>query len=239
MPAPPVSSAPAPEGAVTTLAVFDLDGTITRSDTLVGYLLGYLGRHPLRLWRLPMCLLPVLKFAAVKRDRGELKSAVIRLTLGGLTRSELERWNQIFIAKLLRGGVFAEALEQISAQRSAGAHLVLLSASPDLYVPAIAAALGFDEVICTQLRWHADGRLHGALCSANRRGAEKVRCLQALLQTHRPTRSCAYGNSPADLGHLQLVGAGTYVNGSPAALVNLPNVRAVRWSGHGSTTSAV
>lgn len=224
---------------MTTLAVFDLDGTITRSDTLIGYLLGYLGRHPLRLWRLPLCLLPLLKFVAVKPDRGELKSAVIRLTLGGLTRSELERWNQIFIARLLRGGVFAEALEQISAQRSAGARLVLLSASPDLYVPAIAAALGFDEVICTQLRWHADGRLHGALRSANRRGEEKVRCLQALLQTHRPTRSCAYGNSPADLGHLQLVDAGTYVNGSPAALVNLPNVRAVRWSRHGSTTSTV
>jgi phosphatidylglycerophosphatase C len=186
-----------------------------------------------------LCLAPLLKFVTVKRDRGELKSAVIRLTLGGLTRSELGRWNQIFIAKLLRGGVFAEALEQISAQRGAGARLVLLSASPDLYVPAIAAALGFDEVICTQLHWHADGRLHGALRSANRRGEEKVRCLQALLQTHRPTRSCAYGNSPADLGHLQLVGAGTYVNGSPAALVNLPNVRAVRWSRHGSTTSAV
>lgn len=223
---------------MTTLAVFDLDGTITRSDTLVGYLLGYLGRHPQRLWRLPLCLLPLLKYCLVERDRGALKSAVIRLTLGGLTRGELERWNQTFIARLLRGGVFAEALEQIRAHRSAGAHLVLLSASPDLYVPAIAAALGFDEAICTQLRWHADGRLHGALQSANRRGEEKVRCLQALLQTYRPTHSCAYGNSPADLGHLQLVGAGTYVNGSPAAVVNLPNVRAVRWSRHGSTTSA-
>jgi phosphatidylglycerophosphatase C len=223
---------------VTTLAVFDLDGTITRSDTLVRYLLGYLGRHPLRLWRLPLCLLPLLKYCLVEPDRGALKSAVIHLTLGGVTRGDLERWNRIFVARLLHGGVFAEALEQISAQRSAGAHLVLLSASPDLYVPAIAAALGFDEAICTQLRWHADGRLHGALRSANRRGAEKVRCLQALLQTHRPTRSCAWGNSPADLEHLQLVGAGTYVNGPPAALVNLPNVRAVRWSRRGSTSSA-
>ena len=34
------------------LAVFDLDGTITRHDTLVPYLMGYGRRHPAGLWRL-------------------------------------------------------------------------------------------------------------------------------------------------------------------------------------------
>ena len=41
------------------LAVFDLDGTITRRDTLVPYLIGYARRHPSglwRLWRLPFSL---------------------------------------------------------------------------------------------------------------------------------------------------------------------------------------
>ena len=36
--------------------MFDLDGTITRHDTLLPYLLYALGRHPrrlLRLWRVP------------------------------------------------------------------------------------------------------------------------------------------------------------------------------------------
>jgi len=33
-----------------TIAIFDLDGTITRRDTYAAYLLGYLRRHPL-LWR--------------------------------------------------------------------------------------------------------------------------------------------------------------------------------------------
>lgn len=212
------------------LAIFDLDGTITRSDTLWQYLLGFLlTQRPARLWRLPLCLLPLLQYCLAGADRGRLKSAIIRLTLGGLPRGELERWNQIFIARLLRGGVFAEALEQLDAQRAAGASLVLLSASPDLYVPAIATALGFDTAICTQLHWHADGRLQGTLASANRRGEEKARCVRALLESQGPDVSRAYGNSRADLPHLRLVSEGVYVNGSARDLQPGDTIRLVRW----------
>jgi phosphatidylglycerophosphatase C len=212
------------------LAIFDLDGTITRSDTLRHYIGGFLlRRRPSRLWRLPLCLLPLLRFCIDGGDRGRLKSGIIRLTLGGLPRAELEHWNRSFIGQLLRGGVYAEALAQIDAQRRAGAHLVLLSASPDLYVPAIAAALGFDATICTQLRWHADGRLDGTLASANRRGAEKMRCVRALLQARQPQHSSAYGNSRADLPHLKLVSEGVYVNGSARDLDGAGNVRLVHW----------
>ncbi len=135
--------------------------------------------------------------------------------------------------------MYAEALECISAHRRTQDYLVLLSASPNLYVPVIAQALGFDECICTEVRWRSDGTLDGTLSSANRRGAEKARCVNILLAEYQPLLSYAYGNSPADLEHLQLVSAGTYVNGSAHGLVNLPNVRAVRWSRPGSATGAV
>ena len=115
------------------LAIFDLDGTITRSDTLQHYIAGFLlRRKPARLWRVPLLLLPLLRYCVDGGDRGPLKSGVIRLLLGGLPRAELEDWNRIFVARLLNGGVFAEALQEIEQQRAAGAHLVLLSASPDL-----------------------------------------------------------------------------------------------------------
>jgi len=215
---------------VPALAIFDLDGTITRSDTLQHYIAGFLlRRKPARLWRVPLLLLPLLRYCVDGGDRGPLKSGVIRLVLGGLPRAELDDWNRIFVARLLNGGVFAEALEQIKRQRDAGAHLVLLSASPDLYVPAIGAALGFDETICTEVRWRADGRLDGSLASANRRGEEKARCVRALLQQHAATSSVACGNSRADLPHLRLVSEGVYVNGSAQDLDGNANIRAVRW----------
>ena len=216
-----------------TLAIFDLDGTITRRDTLWPFIRGFLWRHPSRWWRLPMCVAPVLRYVLTDRDRGALKGAVIRLTLGGVTRGALEGWAAQFRQQLVHTGLFGEALARIATHRRAQTHLVLLSASPDLYVPMIARALGFDECICTEVRWRADGTLDGALASANRRGAEKTRCVQALLASHQPLLSQAYGNSRADLEHLRLVSAGIYVNGRPQDVQDWPSIRVVRWSAHG------
>ena len=64
---------------------------------------------------------------------------------------------------------------------------------------------------------------------ANRRvPGEKAGCVKALLAGSRLYRR-AYGNSTADLEHLRLVSAGTYVNGSARELTGMSNVRAVRW----------
>jgi phosphatidylglycerophosphatase C len=222
-----------------TLAIFDLDGTITRHDTMWPFISGYLLRHPARWWRLPLCLLPLLKHFLSNRDRGVLKSAVLRLTLGGVPRARLDQWAERYTQRLLSVGLYREALDSIATLRKAEARLVLLSASPDLYVPWIARALGFDECICTEVRWRADGTLDGALSSANRRGTEKTRCVRALLAKYQPPLSQAYGNDRADLEHLALVSAGIYVNGPAEDVMETPSIRAVRWSERATSNSAL
>jgi phosphatidylglycerophosphatase C len=222
-----------------TLAIFDLDGTITRHDTMWPFVSGYLLRHPARWWRLPLCLLPLLKHLLSHHDRGVLKSAVLRLTLGGVRHARLDQWAGQYTRRLVHTGLYGEALDSIATLRKAQARLVLLSASPDLYVPWVARALGFDECICTEVRWRADGTLDGALESANRRGAEKTRCVRALLAKYQPTVSQAYGNDRADLEHLGLVSAGLYVNGRPEDVIETPSIRVVRWSVRATSNSAL
>ena len=199
------------------LAVFDLDGTITRHDTLAPYALGFVIRR--RPWRLPVLLLvlPALLGHAVGLvDRGGLKAAFIRATLGGCRRKDLERWTSAFVGNLVARGLFPQALEAIQAHVRAGDHLVLLSASTDLYVPAIAHALGFQEVICTGVAWNGE-RLRGTLSTPNRRGDEKARCVAALRARYPDLASVAYGNAASDIEHLKLVERGVLVNGSAAA----------------------
>jgi len=199
------------------LAVFDLDGTITRHDTLAPYALGFAARK--RPWRLPalLLLLPaVLGHALGLVDRGGLKSAFIRATLGGCRRKDLERWTATFVDRLEAQSLFLQAVQAIQAHARAGDHLVLLSASTDLYVPAIGQALGFHEIICTGVRWDGE-RLIGTLTTPNRRGEEKARCVAALLARHPGASSAAYGNAASDIAHLKLVEHGVLVNGSAAA----------------------
>jgi phosphatidylglycerophosphatase C len=198
------------------LAVFDLDGTITRRDTLLPYVLGYPTSTLRKIRGLLVFLGPLLLFVLGRVGHGELKSAFIRAILAGESRPKLDAWTARFVPALLARGVFTDALTRISKHKQEGARLVLMSASTDLYVPAIAAALGFDDVICTGVRWDRD-RLDGHLTTANRRGAEKTRCFAELRQMHPGLTTAAYGNAGSDLGHLRLADQPLLVNGSPSA----------------------
>ncbi|MGQ0429896.1 MAG: HAD-IB family hydrolase [Gammaproteobacteria bacterium] len=193
------------------LAVFDLDGTITRDDTFVHYLRGWLRRHPRRRrpWRAAGAL---LRYLASGRDRGRLKSDLLRACMGGADRAEVEAWSAAFAAGLDDVTCWPAALAAIARHRAAGDRMVLLSASPDLYVSHIGSRFGFDEVIATGIAWQ-DDRLDGALSTPNRRGDEKRRCLEALRQRHPGAAMAAYANSASDIAHLAAADEPLLVNG--------------------------
>lgn len=223
-----------PEGAAgLSLAVFDLDGTITRHDTLIPFVLDCLWRKP---WRLPrLLLLPALAFAfLLHRDRGRFKGALLRATIGGLPRAWLEARAAGFVPRLLQRGVFAEALRAIDDHRARGDRLLLMSASIDLYVPLIGQALGFAQTICSRVRWNADGTLDGRLASANCRGEEKRRCLQALIAREPPQRLYAYGNSGSDLAHMRLASQAYLINGPRRLIGSTATIEALHWSERGA-----
>lgn len=199
------------------MAIFDLDGTLTHHDTLLPFLTGYAVRHParlLRLWRLAPAF---LGYALAGRDRGLLKSRAIRAVMGGDARSLIEAWAERFVADLHPKGAFrAAGLAVLETHRSAGDRLVLLSASPDLYVPLIGRLLRFERTICTEIRWDGE-RLDGTLRTPNRHGDEKVRCFEELREQYAHAAVTAYGNSLSDIPHLKLADRALLVNGNAAA----------------------
>jgi phosphatidylglycerophosphatase C len=200
------------------LVLFDLDGTITYRDTLYPYVTGFLartGRSRLRLAR----LVPTLAaFAVGAADHGAVKSTLIRATLGGASRTQVNAWTDEFVPWVVNRGSSPGALGMVKAHREAGDLLVLMSASTDLYVPQIGRALGFQDVICTGVAFDGAGNLDGALTTPNRRGAEKVRSLQALKQQHPGLEVVAYGNAGSDLAHLVLADQPRLVNASRGTL---------------------
>lgn len=198
------------------IALFDLDGTLTWRDTLLPYLLGYLGRRPHRMlgfWRAPFALYRYWR----DRDRGALKSRMIQMAMKGERRTVLEAWANAFVESLKPKQRFRPiALGVVEAHRASGDHLVLLSASPDLYVPLIGQMLGFERTLCTEIQWQGE-RLDGALKTPNRRGEEKLRCLNWLREQYPGVPVIAYGNSASDLDHLREADRALLVNGDSAA----------------------
>jgi phosphatidylglycerophosphatase C len=197
------------------IAIFDLDGTITHRDTLFPLVLRQLARRPLRLLRL-LWLLPAVVRFAFDRDRAALKQSLLRATLRGMSRSELDAASREFVTDTIAHRCFNDALAAIRRHRDQGHYLVLMSASVDFYVPEFGRQLGFDQVISTGVAWNGD-RLDGTLTTANRRGEEKARCLRELVEQRNDSHTFAYGNSDSDLPHLKLARHGLLVNGSLAA----------------------
>jgi phosphatidylglycerophosphatase C len=206
------------------VAVFDLDGTLTWRDTLLPFLMSFLRRHPWRvlgLWRLPFAL---GSYLARNGDRGLLKCRIIRMVMGDAPRPVIDAYADSFVDTLkFHHRLRPAALAMLEAHRAAGDHLVLLSASPDLYVPRIGRSLGFERTLCTEFEWRGE-RLAGTLKSANRRGAEKLHCLTWLRTQYPDLPVVAYGNSASDLDHMRHADRALLVNGNAAA-----RALAVRW----------
>src|SRR5262245_40975773 len=94
-----------------TVAVFDLDGTITRHDTYLQYLISYLQHkpsRPLSTLSPPVCL---CRLALGAVDNAYVKARCLAAILAGNSRSELGCWTATFLGTLcqrdLRPGSFA------------------------------------------------------------------------------------------------------------------------------------
>jgi phosphatidylglycerophosphatase C len=192
---------------------FDLDGTISRRDTLFGYVAGFVRRHPSRMPRYLAVRPALIGYALGVRDRGYLKGALLHAVMGGALRKEVQAWTDEYVPMLIERGVFDEALAAIRKHRDAGDHLVLMTATVDLYVPDLAQALGFDAYLCSKVAWSED-HLEGWLTSPNMRDEEKAAALRRTVAKFPGRRLVGYGNSAPDLPHLKLVDQAYLVNAS-------------------------
>jgi len=188
------------------VAAFDFDGTITRHDTLLPFLVHLLGRR--RTARgLAMLSTQVPRAMAGGASRDVLKQNLLYHLLVGQDAEAARRAAESFADHLLAGRLRTDSLERIRSHQAAGHELVMVSASPELYVAPIAGRLGFSGALATRLEVGPDGRLTGRLAGQNCRGPEKVRRLQEWLGKDTPV-ILAYGDSRGDREMLAFAGEG-------------------------------
>lgn len=180
------------------IVVFDLDVTLTRYDTFLPFVIGYLRyqrkRRSLSLWRLAT----LLKFWHWG-DRTWVKTQVLRAFLGGQPRERIEAWADRFVEELLEDAMREQGLDQLRRYQQDGARIILASASFDVYVTRLAKRLDIDEVLATRVAWNARSRLVG-MDGENCRDDEKLRRVKVLPEMPgNGAGVTAYSDSHADL----------------------------------------
>jgi HAD superfamily hydrolase (TIGR01490 family) len=184
-----------------TLAVFDLDGTLTSRDTLLPFLRFVAG--PLGFYlRLPLVLAVLLAMLMRLVSRQRAKERVLALYLHGMDRAALERLGERFAREKMPALLRSQALARLGWHQARGHHCVLATASLDLYVSPWARAVGFADVLATELAFDAHGRASGRIRGANCRGAEKLRRLEERFGELSARAAHGYGDSDADRAFL-------------------------------------
>jgi HAD superfamily phosphoserine phosphatase-like hydrolase len=177
-----------------TLAIYDMDRTITRRATYTPFLIhAALQLAPWRLIMFPLVLLSMLAYVARLIERGRLKEINYTLLVGrGIAPERLEPVIQSFADRQLAGNIMPGARASIAADRAAGRRLVMATASYRIYAAAIAERLGFKDVIATETQLDAEGRIIARIQGQNCYGDSKLAMIQAWLEREGLARDAVH-----------------------------------------------
>lgn len=185
----------------TCVAAFDLDGTLTEGGSVFPWLRYLAGANNVNRAALRLAL-PLLVGAArsgASVDRA--KERLFRVLLAGRDLDEVRTASRDFELEHLARAGRADALARLAWHLAQGHDVVIVSASPELYVEVVAQALEAQGALGTRLAVDALGRLTGGYLGQNCRGSEKLRRLHEWIESrHYPQAPVvyAYGNSRGD-----------------------------------------
>ncbi len=192
------------QSAKPVVAVFDFDGTVTYADSFVPFLRDSSGF--VKFWFGLLVLSPVtLGHVVGFVSNSRAKERFIRHFFAGWIAERLDAAAKVFasgprLANLLNPA----AMERLAWHQREGHRVILLSASPELYLRHWAGAHGIATTLGTRLEM-SEGRATGRLSGLNCHGVEKVRRLEAELGPLDRFEVYAYGDSRADLSLLERV----------------------------------
>ena len=182
------------------VALFDLDGTLTRRDTLPLYIrhaTGAIGLLCALISNLPaMTILACAGWKSVWGiDAASTKERLLKRCFAGKTPEQVAHESEQFAEKIEE--VKSDAVVNVMKKHLTEGHRVaIVSASVDVWVAPWARRYGVNEVIATQLEI-SDEHYTGHFAGNNCTGEEKVRRISAIFPRDK-YHIVAYGNSSGD-----------------------------------------
>lgn len=189
------------EPSTTVVAAFDLDGTLTEGGSVFHWLRFVAGNR--RTYAAALRLLVPLTIGAIRSGSAadQAKERLFQALLSGRDHQEVTARSRDFILEHLAAQARAKVTTRLQWHLANGDDVVIVSASPELYVRVVAEHFGASGALGTRLATDPLGRLSGGYLGRNCRGTEKMRRLDEWISAraypHEPL-VYAYGNSRGD-----------------------------------------
>ncbi len=195
------------------VAAFDFDGTLTEGGSVLDFLTTVSGRA--KVLTATAALAPRLAHGALAGGTvaDETKEQLFERILAGEDAARVEQVAEWFARHHLARHLRRDIQERFDQHRLRGDRVIIVSASPEVYVRVAGQLLGAHGTVATRLAVDDRGALTGQYDGANCRGQEKLRRLRAWMVADgaTPDRLWAYGNSRGDLRMLEAADVGVNV----------------------------
>jgi len=229
-------------------ALFDLDHTLLPHDTQALFCNHVLRREGWRrvylLWFLPCLPLAAMRLLSLRTMKRVFCSYLV-----GMKRERLQDLVDEFVAGDFAAALYPEVLAEVERHRGEGRILVLNSASPELYLGAISARLGFDHCLGTAMETPERMPLLPRIEGPNNKHEAKIAAMRERgivpPEVEVLPDSWAYSDSSADLPLLRLAEHGVMIHpgerlaeaGAAAGWETLkpPRPYGSRWAGRFAT----
>lgn len=196
------------------LAIFDVDFTITKRETLLEFYLFMIKKRPVSILHAPLSLISSFLFITGLMDAKRTKEIFISF-INGIDEAEMDSIVNEFYDKRLSKIFYDDAISEIRKLKSEGFKIYLISASAEFYLNTLYNIKEVDKVIGTVFLKSA-GRYRNKIAGENCKGDEKVSRLKNYLREENIEvdfeNSYMFSDSLSDLPLFNLVGNPYLIN---------------------------
>lgn len=196
------------------LAIFDIDYTITRKETLMEFFKYLVSKDIKNIKFLPRALYSGLMYGVKVYDERRVKECFLKF-IENIDEAELATLTKSFYDERISKILYKDAVEMIKKLKKEGYMVILISASPEFYVKEFYAIREVDLIIGTKFTFK-DGKFIRKMHGNNCKGEEKVRRLNEVLKEKNIKvdfkNSYMFSDSLSDKPLLDLVGNPYLIN---------------------------
>ena len=196
------------------LAIFDIDYTITRKETLMEFFKYLVSKDIKNIKFLPRALYSGLMYGVKIYDEKRVKECFLKF-IENIDEAELAKLTKLFYDERISKILYKDAVDMMEKLKKEGYMVILISASPEFYVKEFYAIKEVDLIIGTKFTFEG-GKFVRKMDGNNCKGEEKVRRLNEFLKEKNIKvdfkNSYMFSDSLSDKPLLDLVGNPYLIN---------------------------
>ena len=208
------------------LAIFDVDYTITKRETLMELFRYVIKEDKKNMIYVPRALISGLLYILKVYDEKKVKESFLKF-IDGKDEKEIKELVNRFYQNSLSKIIYEDSINMMKKLKKEGYDIYLISASPEFYLYELYALEVVDKIIGTKFSLE-DGKFKRIMSGYNCKGEEKVRRLKEVLAEEKIEvdyeNSYMFSDSLSDKPLLYLVGKPYLINYNKKH-----NIEILRW----------